>query len=523
MKKNFALLILLVAGFSSSAQLTATQIDSLVTATLKRFDVPGIAVGIVKDGNLIHAKGYGVRSLKNNLPVDENTLFGIASNSKAFTCMALAQLVDEKKLKWTDKVRSILPEFTMPDAYVAEEFNIKDLLVHRSGLGLGAGDLMFFPEGGNFTVTDIMKNLKHFKPESSFRTEFQYDNSLYIIAGEIIKRVSGLSWEEYIEQKLLTPLGMMNSKASYNRVPANANIIDAHVPINGKVEAIPHDWSELANPAGGIMSNVSDLSKWLIALMNNATLPNGKKMVSVEQLNDIWNIQTVIPTTRAAPYFSNFAGYGLGWFINDVNGQKQVGHTGGLLGTVTQITILPHLNLGIIVLTNQQQGVAFNTISNTIKDAYLKNEQRNWLKIYGERFDRNNTSYKNISDSIYKLVAAAQKSTTLNKKENILGQYNDAWFGKATIYEQNAKLRMNFERSPKLKGEVLPLNFNTYVVKWDDRSLDADAYFRSLDADAYLNFTFNTASKSVSFSMAPISPITDFSFDFQDLNYQRVD
>lgn len=402
----------------------------------------------------------------------------------------------------------------MPDAYVAEEFNIKDLLVHRSGLGLGAGDLMFFPEGGNFTVTDIMKNLKHFKPESSFRTEFQYDNSLYIIAGEIIKRVSGLSWEEYIEQKLLTPLGMMNSKASYNRVPANANIIDAHVPINGKVEAIPHDWSELANPAGGIMSNVSDLSKWLIALMNNATLPNGKKMVSVEQLNDIWNIQTVIPTTRAAPYFSNFAGYGLGWFINDVNGQKQVGHTGGLLGTVTQITILPHLNLGIIVLTNQQQGVAFNTISNTIKDAYLKNEQRNWLKIYGERFDRNNTSYKNISDSIYKLVAAAQKSTTLNKKENILGQYNDAWFGKATIYEQNAKLRMNFERSPKLKGEVLPLNFNTYVVKWDDRSLDADAY---------LNFTFNTASKSVSFSMAPISPITDFSFDFQDLNYQRVD
>src|SRR6218665_267522 len=235
MKKFFLSTAAALLFIAASAQLTAPQIDSLVNATLKRFDVPGIAVGIVKDGKLIHAKGYGVRSLKTNLPVDENTLFGIASNSKAFTCMAIAQLVDEKKMQWTDKVRSILPEFTMPDPYVAQEFTIKDLVTHRSGLGLGAGDLMFFPEGGNFTVTDVMKSFQHFKMESSFRTEFQYDNNLYIVAGEVIKRVSGLSWEEYVEQKLMAPVGMLTSKASYNRVPANANIIDAHVPVNGKV------------------------------------------------------------------------------------------------------------------------------------------------------------------------------------------------------------------------------------------------------------------------------------------------
>ncbi|MEQ1734653.1 MAG: serine hydrolase domain-containing protein, partial [Bacteroidia bacterium] len=172
------------------AQLTPTAIDSLVNATLKTFDVPGIAVGIIKDGKLIHAKGYGVRSLSNNLPVDENTLFGIASNSKAFTSAALAMLVDEGKLKWDDKVRDFIPEFKLYDPYVTDAFTVCDLLTHRSGLGLGSGDLMFFPDGGTFTRAQIIHNLRYLKPTSEFRTKYDYDNNLYIVAGEVVAKVS---------------------------------------------------------------------------------------------------------------------------------------------------------------------------------------------------------------------------------------------------------------------------------------------------------------------------------------------
>ncbi|HEV2352995.1 MAG TPA: serine hydrolase domain-containing protein, partial [Puia sp.] len=174
--------------------LTSPQIDSLAERARRAFDVPGIAVCVIKDGKVIHSKGYGVRSLRTSEPVDGNTLFGIASNSKAFTTAALGMLVDEGKLSWDDKVRKYIPEFKLSDPYVTEEFTIRDLLCHRSGLGLGAGDLMFFPDGSNFTTADILHNLQFLKPASSFRSQYAYDNNLYIVAGEVVARVSGMSW-----------------------------------------------------------------------------------------------------------------------------------------------------------------------------------------------------------------------------------------------------------------------------------------------------------------------------------------
>ena len=206
-------LVSFMAVFTVSAQaqvLSAKQIDSLVELTLKTFDVPGISVGIVKDGKLIHAKGYGVASLRTGKKVDENTLFGIASNSKSYTAAALGMLVDEGKIKWDDKVTDYIPEFKMYNPYVTEEFTIRDLLTHRSGLGLGAGDLMMFPDQSDFTKKDIIHNLRYLKQVSSFRTKYDYDNNLYIVAGEVVARASGLSWEDFIEKRIMTPLGFKN-------------------------------------------------------------------------------------------------------------------------------------------------------------------------------------------------------------------------------------------------------------------------------------------------------------------------
>jgi CubicO group peptidase (beta-lactamase class C family) len=199
----------LLATLAPNAQpLTSAAIDQIAETALKTFDVPGIAVAVIKDGKIVHSKGYGIRSMNNGKPVDENTIFGIASNSKAFTAVALGILVDEGKLSWDDKVRKYIPEFKMYSPWVTEEFTIRDLLTHRSGLGLGAGDLMLFPDSGNFGLKDILHNLQFLKPVSSFRTRFDYDNNMYIVAGEVVKRVSGISWDDFVESRIFRPLGM---------------------------------------------------------------------------------------------------------------------------------------------------------------------------------------------------------------------------------------------------------------------------------------------------------------------------
>lgn len=238
MKKCFTLTLVLICCICKAQPLTSQQIDALAERSLKAFNVPGIAVAVIKDGKVIHSKGYGLRSLKTQEKVDENTLFGIASNSKAFTAAALGMLIDEGKLKWDDKVRDYIPEFKLYSPYVSEEFTIRDLLTHRSGLGLGAGDLMFFPDSSDFVLKDVIYNLRFLKPVSGFRTKYDYDNNLYIVAGEVIARVSGKSWDDFVEERIMAPLGMTHSAASFDRLKDKSDIIDAHAPVDGKVQVI---------------------------------------------------------------------------------------------------------------------------------------------------------------------------------------------------------------------------------------------------------------------------------------------
>jgi CubicO group peptidase (beta-lactamase class C family) len=513
MKKIFAVVCIGFVFTTTKAQMVEASIDSLVKEVLKTFDVPGISVGIIKDGKLVHAKGYGVRSLKNNLPMDENTLVGIASNSKAFTSAAIAMLIDEGKMKWDDKVRDYIPNFKMYDPYVTDAFTVRDLLTHRSGLGLGSGDLMFFPDGGSFTRDEMIHNLRYLKPVSEFRTKYDYDNNLYIVAGEVIAKVSGMSWEEFIEQRMMKPLGINTSKASYDRVSNNSNIIDAHAPADGKVIMIPHDWNPVANAAGGIVSNITDLSKWLIMQMNDGKYGESKKLFSKEMHDEMWSPQTIIKAGAGA-YNTHFAAYGLGWFLSDVKGYKQVTHTGGLAGTVTQITLLPELKLGIIVLTNQQSGAAFTAITNTIKDSYLGYENRGWVKKMSDRVKAGEAEAKKINEDIAKDLAAQQKNGLTKVVDSLfVGTYNDKWFGNITITKKEAGLWMASAKSPRLNGYVSHYKSNTFIVRWTDRSFDADAY---------VMFSLDKNGKADGFKMESISPLTDFSFDFQDLDMKRV-
>ena len=515
-----AIAVLQMASIESvnaqTTPLTSNQIDSLTQLVLKTFNVPGIAVGVVKDGKLIYAKGQGVANINTGKKVDENTLFGVASNSKAMTAAALGILVDEGKIKWDDKVTDYVPEFKMYDAYVTDAFTIRDLLTHRSGLGLGAGDLMMFPDGSDFTKKDIIHNLRYLKPVSAFRTKYDYDNNLYIVAGEVVSRASGKSWEDFVEQRIMRPLGMKATAASLYTLKDKTNSIRPHAPVDGKLQVLDIDWSESANAAGGIWSNITDWSKWVIAQMNHGKYGDSLqyKLFSDEVHEETWSAQTIINAKAVAPYNTHFAAYGLGWFLSDVKGYKQVTHTGGLAGIVTQVVMFPELNLGILVFTNQQVGAAFNAISNTIKDSYLGISGFDWVKIMHDRVAKGEAEAKQINEEVEKSIKTEQaKASGGFNIAPYLGTYKDTWFGEMTISNNNGKAWLSSVRSPKLKGELFPYKGNTLIVRWTDRSMDADAF---------VMFTTDMDGKPSGMTMKAISPLTDFSFDFQDLDLKRI-
>jgi CubicO group peptidase (beta-lactamase class C family) len=510
--------ILILSFISVNAQIiTSHQIDSLVEITMKTFDVPGIAVAIVKDDKVIHSKGYGVRSLNTKQRTDPNTLFAIASNSKAFTAAALGILIDEKKLTWDDRVIDHIPEFRLYNPYVTEEFTIKDLLTHRSGLGLGAGDLMIWPGLNDFTITDIIHNLRFLKPVSGFRSKYDYDNLMYIVAGEVVARVSGMSWEDFIETRIMKPLNMTGSAASYSRLKDKSNVIDPHAPVNGVVQVIDRDFNfnEVGNAAGGIYSNITDLCRWIIMQMNNGKYGDGlnSRLFSEKVHEEMWSPHTIIPVRSSTVYNTHFAGYGLGWNLSDVKGYKQVGHTGGLAGIVTQVTLIPEIKLGIIVLTNQQSGEAFTAITNTIKDSYFGIKGVDRVKQYYESSQKNIAEAEKITDEIWKDIELQQKSSLTKPDYGLYtGTYSDKWFGEVTISLKNGKLWFDSKRSLKLTGELLTYKGNTFIVKWNDRSMDADAY---------VMFSLDNTGKATGIKMKAISPLTDFSYDFQDLDFNR--
>lgn len=512
------LLIFLVLAFGTkkvtSQPITAEQIDQLVERTMKTFQVPGIAVAVVKDGKVVHSKGYGVSSLNTKAKVDENTLFGIASNSKAFATATLAQLVDAKKIKWDDKVIQYIPEFRLYNPYVTEDFTIRDLLTHRSGMGLGAGDLMIWPDSSDFKLKDIIYNLRFLKQVSPFRTKYDYDNLLYMVAGEVVTRVSGMSWEQYVEENIMNPLGMNRSAASYARLKDKSNVIDGHTVVDKKLQTIiRHDMKPGECSAAGIYSSISDMSKWMICQLENGKYgaKSEKQLFSPAAQREMWSPQTNMPV-GTDKYNSHFRAYGLGWGLTDVKGTKQVSHTGGMDGMVTQVTLLPELKLGIVVLTNQENGAAFTSVTNTIKDSYLGLAPEDWVLRFDTLLAKSQREDEELIRKIQEQIALAVNTGQLPEAGKFSGVFKDDWLGQVKISEKKGKLWFQSVRSPQLRGEMKFYKGNTFVVNWVSRSMKADAF---------VMFNLDQEGKAVGFRMKPVSPLTDFSFDFQDLNFSR--
>jgi len=509
-----SLLLVLLVTTAAFAQLTSQKIDSLVEDALVKFKVAGASVAVVKDGKVIHQKGYGLASITTKETVNENTNFQIASNTKAFTTAALSILEDEGKLNWTDKVKDHLPEFKMYNDYVTENFNIQDLVTHRSGLGLGAGDLMFLPDGSNFTIKDILTSFQHFKPVSAFRTQYDYDNLLYIVAGEIIARAGGMSYQAFVQKRIIEPLQMNNTFVG-SLMKDKRNLATPHSSVSGSIKTIDAFDLGMGSAAGGIFSNVADMSKWMIVQLNRGMYGPDLKttLFSQKNHNEMWRLHTVLETNRFPRYNSHFNGYGLGWFLTDVKGNLKVSHTGGLPGMVSEVTMYPDLNLGIVVLTNSEEGGnLFSAVSSTISDSYLGLDDFGWTdKIAGWMQYQKNMSDV-VTKNVWAKVEAAKKIKV--KNEDYIGIYEDSWFGKVEVFEKDKKLWFKSYRSPKLNGPMAFYNANTFAIKWE---------YQAMNGDALAMFSLNERGKGQSIKMKGISPNIDFSFDFQDLELKRND
>ena len=505
----------LLTGHSLFAQISSSGLDTLVQQAMAKLNVAGVAVAIVKDGKIILEKGYGVRSITTKLPVDEHTNFQIASNSKAFTTAALSILIDEGKLRWKDKVRSYLPEFTMYNDYVTENFLVEDLLCHRSGLGLGAGDLMDFPDGTDFTIKDKLTAFQYFKPQSNFRTQFDYDNQLYFIAGELIARVSGMTWEKFIQSRILDPLQMTNSFSSQDAIKDKSNVATPHSTETGTIRTIGAFHDAINGAAGGIISNVDDMCKWMITQLNKGKYGThlDKQLFSEARQKEMWTIHTVTDVNPNPRYNQHFGGYGLGWGLADIKGNLQVSHTGGLPGMLTSVTLIPDLKLGIVILTNTESGggALFSAVRQTIIDSYLGLNDNDWVDKYSKRMQTRTSSADSVVTKVWQTVAAA-KNTRINAAD-YTGTYEDNWFGKVEIFLKGNQLWFKALRSPKLNGPMSYYNANTFAIKWE---------YQDMNCDAFAMFSLDENGKAQNIKMKGISPNIDFSFDFQDLDLHRI-
>jgi CubicO group peptidase (beta-lactamase class C family) len=476
---------------------------------MKAFEVPGLALAIVKDGKILVAKGYGVRKLGDSTPVDEYTMFGIGSNTKAFTTAALATLVDAGKLSWDDFVYQRLPGFVMYDPYVSHEMTIRDLLTHRSGMGLGEGDLLFWPQS-TYTRDEIIYKLRFMKPASSFRSHYAYDNLLYMAAGQIIPAVTGTSWDDYIRRNVFAPLGMTHSTTTTTAFKPGDDYAFPHSRVDGKLQVIALEALDNVGPAGSINSCAADMAKWVQLQLNRGKFVGREgRLFSHDRSREMWTPQTILPTGNPpaplAELRANFADYALGWALRDYHGRKLVGHTGGVAGFVSRVMLAPEENLAVVVLTNAEEGGAFDSILYHILDHYFSLPPTDWIAGFKALKDEQE---KDAAETMKKAEGArAANSKPSLPLEKYAGVYDDAWYGPISIGMEDGGLIISFDHTPGMIGDLQHWQYDTFKAHWRQRTIE----------DAFITFSLEADGTIESAKMQAVSPLADFSFDYQDL------
>ncbi len=486
--------------------------DARVEAVRRQFDVPGIAVAIVKDGRIVLQRGYGLREAGKPAKVDAHTMFAIASNTKAFTATALQLLAEDGKLDMNDRVIDHLPWFRMSDPYVTHDMRIRDLLAHRSGLSLGAGDLLYWPTT-DYTTRQVAERLKDVPLTGQFRGQYAYDNILFGVAQLVVEEASGMSFKQFLQTRVLTPLGMDETRYNADDLKPGDNAATGHAKLDFKdlrpVGTLT--WRNVSG-AGGLYSSVHDMAKWMNVQLAHGAIPGTDRVLFPEKRQrEMWTVLTPMPVSKpAVPELAravpNFLGYGQGWMLSDYQGNRLVWHTGGWPGMVSRLTLVPDKGIGVVVLTNQEVGAAFNAVTYSALDMMLGQAGHDWVDAYAKAVAK---AGANADEDWQKHLAArdatSKPSLPLAK---YAGTYRDPWYGDVVVTQAGNGLAMQFARTRELAGRMEHWQHDSFIVRWNDRAMNADAFVTfALDADGRIR----------EMRMEPVSTLTDFSFDFQDL------
>ena len=501
----FAVLFFVFNGYSQTDPLPPFVKDSLdryVEKALTEWQIPGVSVCIVKDGKTVLMKGYGVKELGTTDKVDENTLFMIGSNSKAFTATILAMLDGKNlpalptgqaggkagKLSLDDKVQKWLPDFKLYDPWVTKETNIRDLLCHRLGFETFQGDFMFFDS--DLSTKEMRERFAKLKPLYSFRSKWGYTNAAFMTAGEIIPKVTGKTWAEYIKEKIFTPLGMNNTLALSKDIAAATNKATAHTVWMNELKKIPYGKIDALAPAGSISSSVNDLSKWVMAQLNKGKLGD-KEIIPATAISKTWFPHSILGNGGSRFNTGHFALYGLGWFLEEYNGKKVVSHTGGVNGFVTSVTLIPEEKLGIVVLTNTDANAFYEALKWEIMDAYLGLPYRNYSTIM--------LANHKVNEVQMEKEIKAKKDTIISKPKIALplnaytGEYSHNLYGKMNIKLENGELIMRFEHHPGRYSKLEALGGNRFLSTWNDPLYGVKVLLFTVEAGKVKSLTVRVA------------------------------
>ncbi|MCU0462779.1 MAG: serine hydrolase [Bacteroidales bacterium] len=468
--KNYLLIALLFIGFeislfsqSSVPGFVKDSLNTYINRALHEWNIPGVAVAVVKDGNLVVARGYGRQSIVGDDKVDENTLFMIGSNTKAFTGTILALLQYEEKCSLNDKIIKWLPDFTMKDPWVARELNLNDVLSHRIGMETFQGDFMYWTSA--LTRKEVLQKFGGLTPIYGFRSKWGYTNAGFLIAGECIQKISGQSWESIIRSRIFDPLQMNRTRALAAEMPLQQNIAAPHTLVFDTLKLLPYPVMDNLAPAGSVCSSVSDMSHWLICQLDSGRF-NGKSVIPFSVIRETRQPRSVIGSSSSPFNRSHFSLYGLGWDLTDYEGREIVSHTGGVNGFVTSVTFLPEENLGIVVLTNTDENYFYEALKWEILDSYLNLPYRNYSQLYNKYFklssERKISVYKAQKDSV-----AMYLKPSISLK-NFTGHYLHPVYGYLDITQADNRLKMTFEHHPNLVGNLEYLSGERFLCTYSD-------------------------------------------------------
>ena len=486
----------------------------------QKYGAPGVTIAIVENGQPTLAQGWGVRQIGTQSAVNADTIFATGSTGKAFTVAALARLVDQGKIEWDDKVIDHMPDFRMWDPWVTREMTIRDLLVHRSGLGLGAGDLLFLPKS-DLSRAETVKRLRHIKPATSFRSGYAYDNVLYMVAGQLIEEVSGQTWEEFVKTRIFRPAGMVNSTASSADRLATANRARPHARLNGAIrglgdqvplDEVASDLGSNAAPAGGLSISANDMTKWLQLQLARGALPNGR-LFSEAQSAQMWQPVVLTPNSPLPadlkPVQPMFSTYALGWTVQDYRGAKLVWHGGAVLGSLAAVALLPEQGVGLYIAANSEEGEVVRGLMYELLDHYLGLPQTGWSEKLGAFKAARAAKAVEAIQAPGKRPAKSSPSLPLAR---YAGRYNDPWYGTITISEDRGNLTVAFPNRPAMKARLDHWQYDTFRTVFADKSIEP----------AYVTFSLDADGKVDRITMKAISPLADFSWDYHDLLFTRV-